>query len=113
MAVKPKRPGRSYAAQRELIELAKKLDLAGIVKKNRQQAGSNPQAGPAARPVDHGAEMKCAQARPTPTLRDREFGRGRAGRPDIHRADQWANAVRAQSDGAEILGRAQARDRAE
>jgi hypothetical protein len=38
MAVKPKRPGRSYAAQRELIELAKKLDLAGIVKKT----GSRP-----------------------------------------------------------------------
>jgi hypothetical protein len=41
MAVKSKRPGgRSYAAQRELIELAKKLDLAGIVKKT----GSKPDA---------------------------------------------------------------------
>jgi hypothetical protein len=38
---KSKRPGRaSYAAQRELVELAKKLDLAGIVKKT----GSKPEA---------------------------------------------------------------------
>jgi hypothetical protein len=39
MTTKAKPPGRaSFAAQRELVELAKKLDLAGIVKKT----GSKP-----------------------------------------------------------------------
>jgi hypothetical protein len=39
MAIKSKRPGgASYAAQRELVKLAKKLDLAGIAKKT----GSKP-----------------------------------------------------------------------
>jgi hypothetical protein len=41
MAIKSKRPGgASYAAQPEMVELAKKLDLAGIVKKT----GSKPEA---------------------------------------------------------------------
>jgi hypothetical protein len=35
MTIKPRPPGRaSFAAQRELIQMARKLDLAGIVKKN-------------------------------------------------------------------------------
>jgi hypothetical protein len=65
MAIKPKRPGgASYAAQRELVESAKKLDLAGIVKKTGSKPYLIPQAGAATGPFDQGTEMKFATTRP-------------------------------------------------
>jgi hypothetical protein len=40
MATAPRRPGRSFSSERELIELAKTMDLEGIVKKT----GRKPEA---------------------------------------------------------------------